>query len=619
MISEKYCFMQYSVANVLEFVKSGDYAVPEIQRPFVWKRTQVKDLIDSLYHGYPTGYIIIWKNPDVKTKDGTISKGRKLLIDGQQRVTALMAALLGNEVLDEEFDHVRICIAFNPLETDDTKRFAVQDASHKKDTRWIPDISVLFASDFNMFNFVEDYARSNPGIERSEVSESVQAVKNIANRNIGVIELDQRLGIEEVTEIFIRINSKGTILNQADFVMSKMAADADNGGDMMWRAVDYFCHTVAKPEFSSVVMKDEAFMKSEFGSKITWLFSGCDDVSVPEYGDVLRVAFMHFSGKGKMKDLVSLLSGRDFLNKEYREDVVVETYSRMKSSLGDFFNEYNYKQFILAMKGAGFIDEKLLNSRMTMDFAYALYLNLHDDPSVPSNEQLKRDVQRWFVMSMLTNRYIGSPESAMDRDLRMIREKGFERFLKEIEASELSDVFWEVTMPSKLETSSPISPSYLIYLAAQIRKGCSSLFMDGMKISDIVSISGDVHHIFPREYLKSYGIGKNMYNQVANYAYIDTQVNKSIGKEAPSSYFSKVVAQCNGGPEVLGNIRNMKVLAKNMAENCIPSEVIGMDHTDYAEFLTKRRKLMSEAIREYYESLRRSACALQRSADYNKT
>ncbi len=103
MVGEKFTLMQYSVSAVLGLIEAGQFVIPEIQRPFVWKRSQVRDLIDSLYNGYPTGYIITWKNPDVQTKDGTMANGKHVLIDGQQRITALMAAVSGLEVLDEEF------------------------------------------------------------------------------------------------------------------------------------------------------------------------------------------------------------------------------------------------------------------------------------------------------------------------------------------------------------------------------------------------------------------------------------------------------------------------------------------------------------------------------------
>jgi len=99
MQEQKYSVNQHLIETILVWVKSGEVAIPEIQRPFVWDAVQVRDLMDSLYQGYPVGYLIAWRNPNVRLKDGTRSEGKKILIDGQQRVAALMAAVLGYPVL----------------------------------------------------------------------------------------------------------------------------------------------------------------------------------------------------------------------------------------------------------------------------------------------------------------------------------------------------------------------------------------------------------------------------------------------------------------------------------------------------------------------------------------
>ncbi len=116
------------IDTLLGYVKDASIAIPEIQRPFVWDTTKVRDLIDSLYKGYPVGYIITWKNPNVKLKDGTTSEGKQILIDGQQRVTALSASLLGNEVLNADYKKIRIKIAFNIKE----ETFAVATPATEK-------------------------------------------------------------------------------------------------------------------------------------------------------------------------------------------------------------------------------------------------------------------------------------------------------------------------------------------------------------------------------------------------------------------------------------------------------------------------------------------------------
>lgn len=603
MIGEKFTLMQYSVSAILGLIDAGQFVIPEIQRPFVWKRSQVRDLIDSLYNGYPTGYIITWKNPDVKTKDGMVAGGKHVLIDGQQRVTALMAAISGLEVLDDDFNKDRIRIAFNPLATDPTKRFEVQDASHLKDKKWIPDISVLFKADFKQRAFENQYATLNEGVDLDEVSEELSKLKAIANRQIGVIELDHTLDIDEVTEIFIRINSKGTALSQSDFVMSKMAADTVHDGNVLRKVVDYFCHLAVKPDFYSQVQKDAEFAATPYAQKIKWLANNSEDIYDPDYSDMLRVAFMYSFSRGRLSDMVSLLSGRDFETREFKEEIVEESYQKLKEGILAFINEYHYEQFILAIKGAGFKSSKLLNSMMTLDFAYYLFLRLSDDSSIPKN-QVKRYVQKWFVLSTLTGRYIGSPETVMSRDIRSIEEKGFLTFFSEIERSVLPDTFWEVTLPQHLETSSVNSPAFNVFLAAQINMNKNSLFMHGTMISDLLNISGDVHHIFPKAYLKANGVtARSRYNQVANYTYLDTQVNKAISDDAPAKYFSTVMEQFASGTAEIGNIMEMESLNANIAENAIPPEIVNMTVADYDDFLYKRRRLMARMIEEYYKNL----------------
>ncbi len=603
MVGEKFTLMQYSVSAILGLIEAKQFVIPEIQRPFVWKRSQVRDLIDSLYNGYPTGYIITWKNPDVQTKEGTVANGKHVLIDGQQRITALMAAISGLEVLDEDFNKGRIKIAFNPLADDPTKRFAVQDASHLKDKKWIPDISELFKADFRQRAFENEYAKVNEGVDLDELSETLLKLKGLANRQVGVIELDHSLDIDEVTEIFIRINSKGTPLSQSDFVMSKMASDTAHGGNVLRKVVDYFCHLAVKPDFYPQMTKDKEFENTEFAQKIKWLAKDNEDIYDPDYGDMLRVAFMYSFNRGRLSDLVSLLSGRDFETREYKDEIVEDSYARLKSGILKFINEYNFEQFVLAIKGAGFKSSKLLNSQMTLDFAYTLYLKLQDDPNVHQG-QVKRLVQKWFVLSTLTGRYVGSPESVMSRDIRNITEKGFLQYMHEIEASVLSDTFWTITLPQNLETTSVNSPAFNTFLASQDYLKSNSMLMKGTSISDLITISGDVHHIFPKAYLKSNGVdNKGRYNQVANYTYLDTQVNKAISDDAPCKYFGVILEQCRTKDVQIGNITDEDELIDNLAENAIPSEVVKMDVKDYERFLVERRKLMASMIEKYYKSL----------------
>ena len=603
MSKDKYNVTQYSVSSILAFIDEDMIAIPEIQRPFVWKSKQVRDLIDSLYNGYPTGYLIIWQNPDVKLKNGESAIGKKVLIDGQQRVTALMAAISGRSVLNDEFEEIQIKIAFNPLAIDESERFEVQTPIHLKSKNWIPDISEIF-KDTTIYRFIKNYLENNPDANQEQVENSISRLLSIKNSLLGAIELVPKLDINEVTEIFVRINSQGKRLNESDFAMSKIAADEKYGGNMLRKAIDYFCHLAVSPQFYPYIVKnDQLFMASEFAPKLRWLKDENDDIYDPDYNDMLRVSFMHKFGRAKLGDLVSLLSGRDFSDRKFKEEIAEESFDKLKSGILNFMNEYHFKEFVLAIRSAGFINSKLLNSKMTLDFAYALYLLLRDSGEIQKIE-IKRYIQKWFVLSTITSRYIGSPESQFDRDLREIQNKGFLQFLKENEESMLSDTFWSVRLVRDLETSSINSPFFNTFIAAQVFFNDGSLLSSSSKVYDLVSVMGDVHHIFPKEYLKKNGVtDKSVYNQVANYTYLDTGTNISIGKREPNDYFSKALEQCSTIQIEVGTILDENDFYENLEQNCIPKEVINMTALDYQNFLMQRRRLMAKKIKDYYQKL----------------
>jgi len=301
-MAEKYNASNLSIDQILNFIKSGEIAIPDIQRPFVWKPKQVRDLIDSLYNGYPTGYLIISQNPSMKLKDGTLSEGKKIMIDGQQRVTALLTAILGMEVIDADFEKKRIKISFNPLAVNEEEVFKVQDNAVLKDKKWIADIAEVFKSDFKRGSFVNRYCELNPEIDPDKLHDILDDLIGIKNRQIGIITLDKELTIDEVTEIFIRINSQGIKLNQADFAMSKIAANEKFGGNILQKAIDYFSHLAVLPEWYQEMTKDKAFMESKYAPQLKWLKDDRDGIYDPNYDDILRVSFMYKFGRAKMKD-----------------------------------------------------------------------------------------------------------------------------------------------------------------------------------------------------------------------------------------------------------------------------------------------------------------------------
>lgn len=602
-MAEKYNASNLAIEQILNFIKSEEIAIPEIQRPFVWKPKQVRDLIDSLYTGYPTGYLIISQSPNMKLKDGTLSEGKKIMIDGQQRVTALMTSIMGMEVITSNFEKKRIKISFNPLAMDNDELFKVQDNAISKDKKWITDIADIFRPDFKRGSFVSKYCELNPEMDSDKLHDILDHLIGIKNRQIGVITLNKELTIDEVTEIFIRINSQGAKLNQADFAMSKIAANVNYGGNILRKAIDYFSHLAVQPDWYAEMSKDKDFMATEFINKIKWLKDDKDDIFDPGYGDILRVAFMHKFGRGKMKDLVSLLGGRDFETRDYKEEIAEDSFKKLTQGVMDFMNEFSFTNFVLAIKSAGFISSKLINSQMTLDFAYTLYLILNNNNQIDKT-QIKHYVAKWYIFSTLTSRYITSPETVMDMDIKKISEKGFLEYFKEMEDAHLSDSFWEIGLVQNLETSAVNSPFFNVFLAAQIHTSDNSLLMNGTKVRDLITTMGDIHHIFPKKYLQNNGITeKSKYNQIANYIYFDTQTNISIADKPPNEYFKIVFDQTETKKPKYGNIFDIKILKENLKSNCIPENIVSMDVKDYEDFLLERRKLMAEKIKKYYSSI----------------
>lgn len=609
MDSEKFTNTSITIKGLLGLIEAKDIAIPEIQRPFVWKNSQVRDLIDSLYKGYPTGYVILWKNPNVKLKDGTVSSGKKVVIDGQQRITALMTAIAAQKVFNNEFKETRVKIAFNPFAALDfangnseAEIFAVQTPAHLKSKHWIPDISEIFSTSFSSWTFIPKYMELNPDMTGDNLQRVLNRLKGIEATQMGVIELSEKLDIDVVTDIFIRINSKGTALSQGDFVMSKMAADEMHKGNTLRKIIDYFSHLAVVPTYYDYIKSnDNEFVSTGYLDKLAWLATDKETVYDPTCDDVIRVAFMHKLKRAKLADLVQLLTGRDFETRDFKEEIADDTFKQMYEGVLSVISQHNFTQFMIAIKSAGFITSKMVTSNMALDFAYTVYLLLQTS-DVPVAER-KRIVQKWYVLSVLTGRYSTSPESAFAKDIRQISEQGVQTMLKAMEDAILSENFWNVAIPQNLVSTSTANPTYLVYLAAQVYFNDISLLSTNITVRELISLGGDVHHIFPKKYLIKNNFAKNLYNQEANYAYLDRPVNESIGMKAPNDYFKSALEQCETKEATCGSIIDIDMLKKNLKTNCIPEDVFSMDSNSYSDFLEKRRSLMANKIRQFYNSL----------------
>jgi hypothetical protein len=596
--TQRYSVTPHPIETLLTWVKSGEIAIPEIQRPFVWDATKVRNLFDSLYQGYPVGYLIAWRNPTVKLKDGTPSAGKRILIDGQQRVTALMAALLGREVLTKDYETVRIRIAFHPLE----ERFEVANPAIRKDVAWIDDVAKVFGPDADLIEITEDYVAHNSEADRKNVGKVLQKLVKIINNHVGVIELADDLDIETVTEIFIRVNSAGTELSQADFAMSKIAVNETYGGNMLRKAIDYFCHLAVAPEFFSRIQKvDKAFAASEFLPQMRWLKDVNDDIYDPTYTDMLRVAFTSEFGRGKLQDLVALLSGRNFETKQYEDVISEESFARLKKGIVSFMNKTHFDRITMILRSAGFVTSNLIGGRNAVNFAYILYLRGRAE-GMPAAD-IERLVRRWYAMSILRGRYTGSPETAFDFDIRQIESRGLSAYATSVIENELPDSFWTGMLPQLMDTSSGKSPYFLAYQAAQVKLGDKGFLSRDITVLDLLLNRSDVHHVYPKKHLKKKGLTRGKYNQIANFVVAQSEINIAIGDKAPEAYFVDLVNQCNGEPKKYGGITDLDEMRANLRMSCLPESLLNGDIPSYDDFLEERRKLMALKLKTWFTAL----------------
>lgn len=595
----KYSVHQQPISTLLAWVRSGAIAIPEIQRPFVWEATKVRNLLDSLYQGFPVGYLIAWQNPTVKLKDGSAAAGKRILIDGQQRVTALMAALLGQRVLTKDYDTVRIRIAFHPKD----ERFEVSNPAIAKDSAWIADVSDLFAQDANLLQLTRAYLKANPEVAEDQTYGALDRVQKITNNLVGIIDLAEDLDIETVTEIFIRVNSAGTELSQADFAMSKIAASEKYEGGQLRKAIDYFCHLTIAPDFMThIEEKDKAFATSEFFPRMKWLKNVNDDLYDPTYTDMLRVAFTSEFRRGRLADLVALLSGRNFLTREYEEAIAEASFAQLRTGINNFMNQTHFERFTMIIRSAGFITSDMIASRNAIDFAYILYLRGRSE-AMPA-AQIESVVRRWYAMSLLRGRYTGSPETAFDLDIRQVDDQGMLPYVESVLASELPDSFWTGLLPQIMDTSSSISPYFLAYKAAHVKAGDLGFLSRDITVDALLRNRTDVHHLYPSNHLKKAGLARGKYNQIANFALAQSEINIAIGDRDPVDYFRVLAEQARGGPLRFGAIDDLGEMESNLEQHCLPAEMLSEGGVpDYDSFLMERRRRMAMKIKSWFKAL----------------
>ena len=596
MRADNYKITQYSVSSILGYVENSQIAIPEIQRPFVWKGEEVRALIDSLYEGYPIGYLIVWQNSQVRVRNFGKGGTKKILIDGQQRVTALMAALLGKEVLDEQYQSHRIRIAFNPLAGKGEERFAVCDTKHEEDSRWIPDISIFFRRDFSFRQFEKEYKEANPDEDFTPLEESVDTLKEIVKHQVGVIELSFLLDIDVVSEIFIRINLQGKPLNQEDFVMSKISVNEQYGGDYIRNCIDYFCHLLREPSFYQVLQQNETeFFNSEYGKALTWCQNEGQSLYIPSYADVLKVVLISYFGKTRIGDLVHLLSGRDgekkgFSKKEVSKKVSEEAFEKLGAGVKAFVCEENFQGFQKALKKAGYSCSRLLYSQSVLNYCYAMYLLMYRQGI--GEKERESLLSKWITMAMITGHYQSGGESTVQKDYANAQEEGFASYLAQIEELKLTDEFYNNVLPEKFTSTTARTAPFLAYVATQCARGVHSLYSD-VTIEELYKNRTESYQILPKAYLAKCGYKtREIYGQVANLTYVSKETKDIIRKKSPVDY-----------KEDLEKAIGIEKIRTSLKENGLTEAIFTANETDVIQILADRRRQMASEIREFYKTL----------------
>ena len=576
----------YDIGRLIQDIEIGDLALPDIQRPFVWykKIKKVRDLFDSIYRGYPIGYLLFWENANREDYKniGFDEKKRKiprfLIIDGQQRLTALFAVLKDQEILTPDFEKKKIKIAFKPIDG----TFEVGDAATDRDPEYIPNISMLWSGEGDYFIINQFLAgikekREISKDEEKTISANIQNLINIIKYPLTALEIQSDIDEEVVSDIFVRINSQGVSLTQADFILTLLSVFWEHGR----KEIEQFC-------IDSRKTPDEKTKYSSFNHIIK-----------PDPDDILRTLVALTFNRAKMRDVYSVLRGKSSDTDSFSEELRTQQFDLLKEELPKVIDNTNWQSFLKVLIGIGYKNEELISSKNAVLFSYVIYLIGREKLGIESHE-LQKITAKWFSMSSLTGRYSSSPETIFEADLNKIKEMNKENFiplLEKIIGDNLTNDFWNINLINDLETSSARNPMSNAYFAALNFLGSPVLFSKKM-VSDLYDPSIKVkkkrlekHHIFPKNYLiEKYGFDKEKdkvkINQIANFTFLEFEDNIKVSDMSPKDYFT--ILKKRFTEEEIKNMLTFHALPENFYD------------LTYEEFLAERRKKMSEIIKKAF-------------------
>lgn len=573
----------YTLNYLIEDIKHGNIALPDIQRPFVWKDAQVRDLFDSMYRGYPVGTLMFWETGaevGMKPVGGhERDKVAKLLIvDGQQRLTSLFAVLTGEAVLTQKFEEKHIRIAFRP--TDET--FEVSDAAIKKDPEFIPDITVLWGKGYKS-RVRESMARLGSSRDQQldhsmqdELEENIDRVRDLRDFRFQVIEINANADEEQVADIFVRANSQGVMLKQADFIMTLMSVHWEKGRLQL----ESFCRDAVDPKVKGPSPKN-AFIE-------------------PSPDQLLRVGVGVAFRRGRLQHVYSILRGKDLRTGEVSAERRVAQFDELRRAQDEVLDLTNWHEFLKCLLHAGFRRRRMLTSQTALIYTYVLWLIGKRDFGI-GLKTLRDVVARWFFMCHTTGRYTSSPESRIEYDLARINDlrpgdgKAFCAELDRIVRSTFTGDYWAISLPNRLDVASARSPVLSAYWAALVLLDAELLLSD-LRVRDHLDPSVTAprsierHHLFPRGYLATRGVvSPRQVNAIANMTLIDWPENAKIGAADPQDYWPTMASTLN--PDRLD---------RQVQWHALP---VGWEQLDYPTFLEKRRHLIAQVIRRGFERL----------------
>ncbi len=594
-----------SIKNILSLVEQDRIAIPEIQRPFVWKKSKIRDLIDSLYRGYPVGYIITWESDSAILKGGGQSYGKAILIDGQQRITALCAALAGKSIINKNYQPENVSISFNPIE----ERFETKTNATERGAEWIADIKAIIASDFSDRKFIREYGKKNPQLTEDDldiIASRILKIKGLLNIQIGRIELQNNVDIETVNEIFNRINSSGVPLSSADFAMSRIATYEKDPGDKfgmnLRKTIDYFAEmSIDKTGelYKNIKNNDPAFAQTESFSKISWI--GNQDfkhIYTLNYNDILLISSLAEFSRGDLGDLVALLSGRDFEERNYKIEIKDAAFSKLQNIVSLITDKYMLEGFIQdVLIASGYTDPNFIRAKNTINYLYAIYLRLRK--SGKKSAEISRDLRKLLNISNLTRRLSSSFNTIIQEDIKKIDAQGITQFVQNLEETLLSDTFWNTQLVAELDKTNSSTQYWYTYLVAQ-QKLQKQSFLNKSILSGEMLLE-DIHHIFPKAYLRKTGFSQNDWNKIANFTPLKRDTNISVSSKSPKEYLG--IVSDGKGETISSDIKNKDELLENLKHNAIPKIALDGQSNNYKKFLIERQKLMAKMIHEYYKNL----------------